>query len=342
MKNQTEVEIVCPRHQVVARVKFGSEEHKAQSPNHGCLTPCGKMDCGHFCLHPCHPLDPDHITPEFRCNQRCKRVCPRGEHHCPKICWEDCGECQALVTVPFCRHSQVKKYVKCGQLEQHECHIMLPRQMPCGHVINVFCSDFRKDIICTTPMAATLSCGHKLIFHCDESIDSYRCMVPMALELPCGHVAGVYCWERTSKEIFCTKKCTCQLECGHVCARNCHTDDPEHLEYRCQEQCIKYCGRGLHPCEQAEQHVCSEPCPPCKSTLPYMLRCGYHSVEITCSESNPDDKEAFMCQEPCARAFIDCGHPCTQLCGEICAPCEVSWDYIILKCKILTIFRRNS
>ena len=144
-------------------------------------------------------------------------------------------------------------------------------------------------------------------------------------KLPC-HIA-----EGDLSKIKCTNECPEMLSCGHQCPNPCSANcgpcgvlvkrplpdcghevemecfaDPE--EFDCPSQCFKMLPCG-HPCEDK----CSHPCGKCNIKLLKTLPgCG-HQVELACYESPSKVK----CVLPCSK-LLECGHPCTELCGEEC------------------------
>ncbi|XP_018613052.2 NFX1-type zinc finger-containing protein 1-like [Scleropages formosus] len=106
----------------------------------------------------------------------------------------------------------------------------------------------------------------------------------------------------------CSLPCEYRLDCGHVCARQCHPTDADHKLYKCMKACKTVCPDG-HRCPKP----CSAKCGECKvlvtKTIP---KCG-HEQQVPCS----DPAEKFLCSAPCEKT-LPCGHSCVRSCGETC------------------------
>ena len=118
----------------------------------------------------------------------------------------------------------------------------------------------------------------------------------------------------------CLLDCRYRLDCGHVCTRKCHTDDREHVKFKCWQQCSRECPEG-HRCTKK----CSEECQ-CftrvKRTIP---NCG-HLQEMFCYQ----DPSEFDCFHECSR-LCSLGHKCSLLCYERCV-CKTRVPKLIEKC----------
>ncbi len=114
----------------------------------------------------------------------------------------------------------------------------------------------------------------------------------------------------------CTALCETELQCGHVCTRNCHLDDKEHKEFECHKPCVKTCKRKLHVvCKK----MCFQTCDKCDELITIDLECG-HKATIHCCEAEED----HLCKEPCENKCARGEHACKAICGERpCPPCKV-------------------
>lgn len=120
----------------------------------------------------------------------------------------------------------------------------------------------------------------------------------------------------------CLKDCQFRLQCGHVCARKCHSFDCDHTEYECKKSCTQKCPEG-HDCPKR----CCEDCGDCRKRVSKLLpKCG-HNTLMFCYEL----PETFICQKPCEKLCTS-GHPCPKLCYETCK-CVVKVPKTIRRCQ---------
>jgi hypothetical protein len=138
----------------------------------------------------CHPVQ---LHKRLLCQKPCKRkrAC---DHHCVKPCHESCGDCTAVLSVP----------------------------MPCGHVIEMQCSDWTAGTYkCTyTTQSIQLGCGHQYKVLCSgNQIGKPYCDAPCAETLPCGHNCPGKCRDcrGTSTHPSCAASCEKELSCAHKC-----------------------------------------------------------------------------------------------------------------------------
>ncbi|NXO14592.1 ZNFX1 protein, partial [Oriolus oriolus] len=107
----------------------------------------------------------------------------------------------------------------------------------------------------------------------------------------------------------CSRPCEFRLSCGHVCARACHPYDPEHNEYQCLKPCQKVLCADGHRCPKS----CYESCEKCMVKVEKTIsRCGHRQM-VPC---HIPERE-FKCLEPCQKK-LNCGHRCTNSCGQTC------------------------
>lgn len=111
----------------------------------------------------------------------------------------------------------------------------------------------------------------------------------------------------------CTELCATQLQCGHVCERQCHGDDSIH-NLLCQKPCLKIVCESNHPCPKQ----CHEECGKCMTKVMKKFDICKHEVEVPCFV----DPASTPCPVKCTKTR-SCGHPCTLKCGQSCdkLPC---------------------
>ncbi|NXY18307.1 ZNFX1 protein, partial [Atrichornis clamosus] len=121
----------------------------------------------------------------------------------------------------------------------------------------------------------------------------------------------------------CSRPCEFRLSCGHVCTRACHPYDLEHKEYQCLKPCQKVLCADGHRCPQS----CYQPCGKCMVMVEKTIsKCG-HAQMVPCSI--PESK--FKCLEPCQK-ILNCGHACSNSCGQECPVKCHEWVTVTLKC----------
>ena len=121
----------------------------------------------------------------------------------------------------------------------------------------------------------------------------------------------------------CRMTCGERLDCGHACDRPCHPSDVyhdrSHEKGQCGKLCFKCCSNE-HQCKE----VCHYPrrCPKCPEVmLKTVPQCG-HEQPMACSV----DPATFSCSVKCEKV-LQCGHNCSNQCGQVCA----------VKCKVKCI-----
>ncbi|CAN0280422.1 unnamed protein product [Lampetra fluviatilis] len=107
----------------------------------------------------------------------------------------------------------------------------------------------------------------------------------------------------------CELLCEFRLDCGHVCTRSCHAEDPEHKKFECQKPCSRTICELGHRCRK----VCHKQCGKCTELVAKtMAACG-HEQMMPCHV----DTARFSCRVPCPKPQA-CGHACPRLCGNNC------------------------
>ena len=107
----------------------------------------------------------------------------------------------------------------------------------------------------------------------------------------------------------CSLPCNVPMQCGHMCMRKCHADDPKHAFEYCKEPCTKILCEREHLCPKE----CGDNCDKCFISVKKVVsRCG-HVRDMPCHE-NP---KVCKCEEH-SKSILSCGHKCRQFCYEIC------------------------
>jgi len=137
----------------------------------GCKKACTTiLPCGHTCSLMCHPYDHRLVV----CIKRITVTRPCGHTVSNKICNEELGPCEEIIirTLP-CGHTQpipcyiedwstmsckapCARLLKCGHpcplkcVEKcpKKCHVVVSKEMDCGHCVNVECSQSVLSIVC--------------------------------------------------------------------------------------------------------------------------------------------------------------------------------------------------
>ncbi|CAI6345463.1 unnamed protein product [Macrosiphum euphorbiae] len=104
----------------------------------------------------------------------------------------------------------------------------------------------------------------------------------------------------------CSMMCKSLLLCGHYCTRMCHSNDREHLEFKCMEPCDKFCDYN-HPCKKK----CFMDCGKCAFPLVKLLPCG-HKLTLSCFV----DILTYPCEEMVELVLEKCGHTILKKCHD--------------------------
>uniref|UniRef100_A0A8C4QBK2 NFX1-type zinc finger-containing protein 1 n=1 Tax=Eptatretus burgeri TaxID=7764 RepID=A0A8C4QBK2_EPTBU len=310
----------CQIHKSQALICKGSDfEHVA--PDGGCSLPCDtRLDCGHVCTLCCHPFDRNHV--KYLCYKPCQRIHKNCGHACPKVCYDDCGECKVQVdkTIPNCGHVQT---MNCHlDPNSFQCQEYVQRILPCGHEKQLRCYQM------TIPICSLLQCLQaempypcKVYIHCEIQVDA---------TLPCGHQQNVRCYQKNCKEL-CKWPCEHHLLCGHACDKKCgqicvvdcavkvdanfpcgHQQNVKCYQKNCKELCEWPCEHHL-PCGHACDKKCGQICVvDCAVKVDATLPCG-HKQEVECHQKN----SKCICEWPCEHKLV-CGHVCDKKCGQSC------------------------
>ncbi|KAK6359113.1 hypothetical protein TWF696_000280 [Orbilia brochopaga] len=78
-----------------------------------------------------------------------------------------------------------------------------------------------------------------------------------------------------------------------------------------------------------EDFLISAPEGGCSNRCEWRLPCG-HACVAKCHAAAIH--ELAPCFEPCPKALTGCDHPCVSKCGQPCAPCEVPFEGVLLRC----------
>ncbi|PNF18207.1 hypothetical protein B7P43_G18049, partial [Cryptotermes secundus] len=326
--------------------------HKVKKPCHmdidliPCSYPCeDRLPCGHSCTLRCHKKDdPDHL--QYQCHKPCtrKNANCREDHTCPKLCYEECGDCSVLVEkiLPDCGHTErmlcymdPETYCcmrKCSKMLPCEhpcrnvcsarcgnCQVQVTKQLvSCGHPVEVKCCEQPDPDLCKSPCKRTLPCGHKCTAVCSD-VCTKKCLelIPSAVRPLCGHLVYIPCHMQEelltpdSQELLsrCQMPCGVLLDCNHRCVGTCG----ECMQGRIHEACKEKCGRIL-VCGHSCNIPCAESCPPCNRKCTYS--CRHSKCSRTCGQP------CIQCKEPCdwACVHLRCSKLCFQLCDR--EPCN--------------------
>jgi hypothetical protein len=72
-------------------------------------------------------------------------------------------------------------------------------------------------------------------------------------------------------------KCFSKMSCGHICPKICHLSDRDHVLFKCQESCTRFCPVG-HPCPKK----CFNDCNPCMEKVNKKLLPCTHEQPVSC------------------------------------------------------------
>ncbi|KAH9038179.1 hypothetical protein EDB85DRAFT_1933932 [Lactarius pseudohatsudake] len=229
----------------------------------------------------------------MRCNQPCVRVtCPRA-HPCPKLYFEDCGNCKFpmySIKLP-CGH--IAKSVPChklGKLETVNCVAQVSKRLPgCEHNGIMACSADPTNFECNQVCGGeTTCCSRTCKSRCHECQKVTRDnAAPRA-----GAVRPVRTHHRSHP-------CERTLKCQHLCGLACSSD------HSCNPKCSQSCR------QRKCQKKCWEPCPPCME--PCERCCPHHSCPVVCGSVC----SRLPWDQACERQ-LECGHGCPSVCGEPC------------------------
>ena len=290
----------CSIHDKTTLVSSGDDFN--QVPEGGCLELCStRLPCGHSCPRVCHPGVQDHMT--YHCRKECARTLTCG-HECSGNCYQCSQGC-------------------------NPCAEVIPKDLSCGHTVNVQCRVPVDSVICLEQCTKQLSCGHFCTERCGAPCTPL-CKEEIIKDLPCGHQESVPCYTPLSS-IVCRKSCKAKLLCGHPCAGTCSECHMGRLHKSCQSPC----GRNL-TCGHSCDFPCTNECPsctqPCRNycihsrckkkcgepCIPCMEDCQWRCKHFRCFKKCGQMCDRPRCNSPCTNHLEKCGHLCIGLCGEKC------------------------
>ena len=175
-------------------------------------------------------------------------------------------------------------------------------------------ADIPMGSFCKVPCKALMECNeHCCQKTCHPYHDHRKCQVIENVRLKsCGHYAKKKCYEN-EKDVECTQPCRHQMLCRrHLCDKHCN---PQHSHFFCTSTVdvkLRRCGHvATKMCSQQEEEVS------CNTEVTFLFaQCGHRSTRLCC-----EDAATKVCQFPCSRQ-IECGHPCTNKCGQLCVAKE--------------------
>ncbi|RIA89999.1 hypothetical protein C1645_805971 [Glomus cerebriforme] len=342
--------IVCDRHPNYKHIITEPQQFEQFSPDGGCHEKCDiPLPCGHSCTKKCHSDNPKHVG--VACYKPCLKLHPGCNHPCPKLCSQDCGNCEFSVgdiILPGCGH--VFQDAKCWQDQTKEklrCNFPIDITLPCGHVFQdakCWQDQTKEKLRCNFPIDITLPCGH--VFQdakCwqDQTKEKLRCNFPIDITLPCGHtLQNVACWKIQTEE---TIQCNYLIgdiilsDCGHTlqnvkCWQN---QNKETLK------CTELVTRKLPSCEHFKVINCTESVDKvnCREKCRKQLNCGHECLNecFKCQEHSTrhrreEETDIIIpiertrhgkCKGTCNKLLF-CGHLCREICheGGECPPCR--------------------
>ena len=226
----------------------------------------------------------------MKCEEPCPRIrCPR-QHPCPRVCGEDCGNCEFKMFNVFLPCGHVARSVpwtmwSCSSLSSMVGDTYLP---PLTFLIVLFSHQFDNldTVRCNQQVEVSHPlCEHRIRKKCHEDASKIEC------QALCGGTLDCCSKTCSSKCCFCVKlsrsgesiervvrgqhkKHPCEriLFCQHLCGLDCSQD--HQCNERCQNQCRQSCDH--HNCKL----VCSKPCPPCLE--PCTWECEHHFCPVAC------------------------------------------------------------
>ena len=284
--------------------------------------PCPKLcykDCGRcmqaiekqipMCEH--KQLVPCYLHPAlFRCKAHCSKYCKEGQHLCSKLCYEDCGKCEAIVskTIPVCGHSQ--DLPCCIEPKPAICQAICQKVCKNGlHQLQKLCNQdwtpCKEKVPKTMPI-----CGHTKIVSCYKDPSTFRCTNPCEKACKMGHKCQNLCHEPCGP---CVNMVDQELRCGHVHLMQCSTDPSA---FKCPTLCLKKLCNNGHRCNLPCHFP--RPCEVCKEPVSIVMPKCHHTQMIPCCLSVGSAKFTFhKCDHPCEQK-LNCGHKCKKKCGELC------------------------
>ena len=320
------IRLVCQNHADQQRDVKSAEEFIRESPEGGCLKPCGLQipRCGHTCPRMCHNDNFDHG--ESKCHMPCKRSC-ENEHLCPEECFIKCPPCKIVMDKLLrCGHQHK---VNCGE-KKYLCPTSVEKEIPsCKHKTTMKCHEDPGKVLCPNVCDQLLRCGHQCRRKCHMKDDpnhhkpdcSFPCTKGCANEglHPCTGVCSDKCPP-------CKEQTKKKLECGHT-----------HLVECCDKNflCTTKVSKIIPSCEHKKFMRCQDSPvnAKCDKRCDTRLECG-HQCRNPCHVKKDPDHLEYECTAPCSRNNKGCisNHPCKLRCNEVCETCTIKVDKDIDDC----------
>ena len=170
-------------------------------------------------------------------------------------------------------------------------------------------SSFPNENYCTSTCGSLMSCkAHLCQKPCMPSHDHVKCTakVKYRISSKCEHIRARKCFENP-QEVLCSEPCPNFLPCKHKCPKACEPkhDHPAPLDSDVSNLLKRFVGtsKTTKPensifCSVRVKHICKA----CKL-----------EGDKACSES----ESYFKCLGNCKR-ILECKHPCTKKCHEVC------------------------
>ncbi|XP_033625660.1 NFX1-type zinc finger-containing protein 1-like isoform X1 [Asterias rubens] len=217
----------------------------------GATLPCGHP-CRNKCGEPCSTPETDDLYSRLyedkyrlpntriatKCPERVQRSLPNCGHSADMLCYEDVDEvrCPAACSkLLACGHPCTNRcFEPCSS-----CNKKVQKQLLCGHIAQVPCSQNVYNFKCNKKCNKELACGHQCPNQCCDpcprpgshhqfvqrgktrSKIAARCEVSVQKTLPnCHHSVTTLCFRDTTA-MRCVETCSKTLACGHRCTNKC-------------------------------------------------------------------------------------------------------------------------
>jgi transcriptional repressor NF-X1 len=286
-------------------------------PTQSCF--CGREDKTRKCLA-------TDYTNGWSCGQVCNEVMPCGEHYCGRPCHEGlCGACEVPVEAT-CYCGQDHSVILCCDREDEVTSKREETQEDGTVDIKEWLGTFN----CGNACNREFDCGKH---RCEQPCHSQDQQIPhcprapdVVSHCPCGKTSleDILSQPRTSCEDeipICSKPCSKDLPCGHICKRICHSGDC----YPCLSMTDIACRCGKTTTETMCHQGTLEP-PSCLRICRATLNCGRHECGEHCCPGERKAADRIANRKKIARILntsslgpdhnFEAEHICTRVCGK--------------------------
>lgn len=227
----------------------------------------------------------------------------------------------------------------CGEQHTIFCDELVEKNLRCGHLLPLFCSEKNDSVKCPHECRKQLECGHMCENKCSEP-HTEKCLVPVTHKCIYGHRIKMQCHKVFQKtEVECTVPCRRILACGHSCRGSCFDCENGRLHKPCficglpdQQRHCDISGRGrkfpcVALCRKQCSHrkcnkMCFEPCADDRTTSwPCKEKCEWSCEHQTCSKLCYEQCDRSVCSEHCNKTvikYLAASNACQGYCGETC------------------------